>query len=115
MLFLKRLLTALVLLGLLFFVVRTAALTVGGGIAGAKATSAQPTHATDFKSGLNEGMVIGARAGIAFRQEYGQIIGLSSLGLASVIALWLSFGGVLSWCREQTPPPLPLGRYRPGQ
>ena len=78
MLFLKRLLTALVLLGLLFIVIRTAALTVGGSVAGVRATTAQPTHATDFKSGLNEGMVIGARAGIAFRQEYGQVIGLGS-------------------------------------
>ena len=71
MLFLKRLLTALVLMGLLFIVVRTAALMVGGAIAGVQATSAQPTHATDFKSGMNEGMVIGVRAGAAFRQKYG--------------------------------------------
>ena len=110
-LFFKRLLTALVLLAIFFVVFRTAAMVVGGGIAGARATSAQSVHSTNVQDGFNQGLVIGMQAGIKFRQEYGQTVGLVSLAVAAVLALYLTFGGVLSWCREPVPPPLPGQRY----
>ena len=111
MLFVKRLLTALIFFGILFVVVRTAALVLGGGIAGAKATSAQQAQNGGAPLGFNDSFSIGAKAGVAFREQYGQTIGIASLAVATVGALWLSFGGVLPWCREVVPPPLPGKRF----
>ena len=111
MLFFKRLITALAFLVIFFIVFRTAAMMVGGGIAGARATAAQPVHSTNVQDGFNQGMVIGMQAGIKFRREYGQTVGLASLAVAAVLALYLTFGGVLSWCREAVPPPIPRKPY----
>ena len=108
MLFLKRLLTALVLLGVLFVTLRTASLMVGGAVMGAKAsTELQRQRGPGGKVDFQESVQIGAEAGIKFRQDYGQPIGLGALGVATVGALSLAFGGLLPWCREQRPPPLP--------
>ena len=111
MLFLRRLLTALVLLAIFFVVFHTLAMMVGGGIAGARATAAQNVQSTDVRGGFNQGFATGMKAGLEFRRQYGQTVALASLALAAVCALWLTFGGVVSWCREPTPPPLPRSRY----
>ena len=111
MLFLKRLITALILLAVFFLVFDTVAMGVGGGIAGARATSAQGVHSTTAQGGFNQGFAIGMKAGAEFRQQYGQSVGLASLALAAILALWLTFGGVLSWCREPAQPPLPRSPY----
>ena len=111
MLFAKRLLTALVLFAFFFVVIRTVALGVGGGIAGAKATTALQAQNGSGPQGFNAGFAVGAKAGAEFNAQYGQAIGLASLAVATVGALWLSFGGVLPWCRDVTPPPLPGKRF----
>ena len=123
MLFLKRLLTAVVLLGLLFVVLDKVALAVGGGIMGAQAGAAaqqqqqrEPGVPTaSAQESFNKGMQVGLEAGIKFRHEYGKNMGLAALGVATVAALWLSFGGVLPWCREVKPPPLRDSPYYPQQ
>ena len=110
MIFVRRLLTALVLFALFFVVFRTLALGIGGGVAGAKATSALQAQGGRGPQNFNEGFAVGVKAGAEFRQRYGQTIGLVSLAVAAVGALWLSFGGVLPWCRAVSPPPLPGGQ-----
>ena len=108
MLFIKRLLTAVVLFGMLFMITYVGTMAVGGGMAGAKATNGLDTNNTRF----NQGYQVGVQAGLKFRQEYGQTIGLIALAVSSLGALWLSFGGVLSWCQEPPAPPLPSSRFR---
>lgn len=109
MLFIKRLLTALVLFGMLFLITFVGAMAVGGGIAGAKASQGLDTN----NHGFRQGYELGVQAGLKFRHDYKQTIGLIALGVSSVGALWLTFGGKLSWCQEPPPPPVsPLSRYR---
>lgn len=111
MLFLKRLFTALVLLGLLFVALRSIAIIGGSMVEGAKAGYAlQQQRGPGAPVDIRESAAMGAKASLKFQAEYGQTIGLSALGVAAVVALWMAFGGVLPWCREARPPPLPANK-----
>lgn len=117
MLFLKRLLTALVLLGLIFIALRTIGISVGAAVEGAKAGYAlQQQRGAGAPISVQEGAMMGAKAGMKFQADYGQRIGLGALGVATVLALWMAFGGVLPWCKEEKPPPLPANNpYYPSR
>lgn len=110
LLFVKRLLTALVLLAVLFVGLRTVALGIGGGVAAANATAALQAQGGGPKD-FNAGFAVGAKAGAEFSAQNGQTIGLAALAVATLTALWLSYGGVLPWCRDEAPPSLPRKRF----
>ncbi len=112
MLFVKRLLTALLLFAMIFTVLYVGAMGVGKYRAEEDAVANLPANLRAFRQ--DEG--VRRRAGKTFKHEHEQTFGLAALGLAAVGAMWLSFGGVMSWCRESRYAALPANlRYRGGR
>ena len=103
MLFLKRFVTFIILVPILWIVFFIGTLAVVGGVVGAQAARSQ--HANDFQSGYAVGHAAGQEVG----KKYGPMILLGSIGASTIASLGISFSGVLPWCRRrpQTPPPLP--------
>ena len=92
MIILIRLATALVLF-VFFFVVAYFALSIAGGfIGGFEATFGHPHLADPVEAGRNGGR--------DFVMHHIVAIALSSLLVASISALALSFSGILPWCRK---------------
>jgi len=90
MLLLKRLLTSCVLYAVLLFVV----LITMGMVAGAHGGVNRP-------NGKNSQAYV---AGYEATRRYGAIIFLSALGVPALVAVAISFVGVLPWCKNQSRP-----------
>ena len=103
MLFVKRLITSVILFLVLWVMFFIGTLAVMGGVVGARAAKA--ANATDFQSGYDAGQVAGQEVG----RKYGRVILLGSTGAAAVASVGLSFSGLLPWCRRKpgAPPPVP--------
>jgi hypothetical protein len=97
MLFVRRILTTVVLLVVLKIFFVFAGLVVLGGIAGAKAAADQPQQAHDFQSGFQTGVVVGQR----MREQYLPTIQLYSWLGAGVLSIVLPFSGAFPWCRPK--------------
>lgn len=99
MLFLKRLVTTLTLFVVFFVTFWIGAIVIVSGTAGARAAKNQEgrDYASDYAAGAEA------------QRKYGHVIFLSTISLAAVSALGLTFSGVLSWTRkkpEAAPPPI---------
>lgn len=110
MLFVKRLLTALLLLAAIFTVIYVAALGLGRHHARVEAAASVSANLRAF----HHDRAVARQAGEEFERQYRPVIGPLALGVAAAVSIWLTFGGHLSWCRERTAAPLP-GNVRYGR
>ena len=98
-----RIVTALVIFGIAFFVILIVsfflACLVCGGIVGMQAAAAQ--HAQGFA----QGQAVGREAGRQFGQAYAGIIlgssALFSLVVSAIIAWFMAFSNLFPWCRAR--------------
>lgn len=85
------------LFGTFWFVIFSLALLViGGGIAGAIASSETPATGEGFRAGYSRGYETGAAAGIEFRERYGWVV----LTIAGLLAAGGSIAGILPGTRK---------------
>jgi len=103
MLFLKRILTALVLFVVMTFVLFMAGMMIGGAVAGAMATNAEgpPPPGMSIQDSYNHGYQLGRRAGLEFGRKYGRFVLLGCVGVSAAGSLALCFGGAFPWCRRR--------------
>ncbi|MCM8533863.1 MAG: hypothetical protein NE330_22055 [Lentisphaeraceae bacterium] len=90
MLIIKRLLTSGILFIFSFILLSFGILILGSAIAGGIAGANDPENARE----------VGRIAGEDFGAAYRTIIGLGSLLISAVSSLYLSFGGIIPWCKN---------------
>lgn len=103
MLFLKRILTSLVLFVVMAIALSTVGLIIGGAVAGAMATNAEgpPPPGMSIQDSYNRGYALGRQAGLEFGRKYGRILILGCVGVSAAGSLALCFGGAFPWCRRR--------------
>jgi hypothetical protein len=100
MLFLKRFVTAMVLIPFLTIAIWLGGIMLGGAMAGGRAAAEKQAQGSEASQ-------IGRQAGEEFGRKYSVIILKGAVVASFVLAMGISFSGILPWCRREiSPPPL---------